>query len=103
MLAYYMIILLSTKDNVFSSNNIDDTEMFRQVRRLYCNRLFRMINKYSKYVLIELPSNLFATCILHIFRLFINRLHFLRFMLNTILYIAMDCVSVAVVVSLNCL
>ena len=41
---------------MFSSNNSDDPEMLRQMRLLYCrsNRLFRMFNKCSKNVLIEL-------------------------------------------------
>ena len=41
---------------MFSSNNSDDNEMIRQMRLLYCrsNRLFRMFNKCSKHVLIEL-------------------------------------------------
>ena len=41
---------------MFSSNNSDDIEMLRQMRLLYCrsNRLFRMFNKCSKNMLIEL-------------------------------------------------
>ena len=48
---------------MFSSNNSDDTEMLRQMRLLYCrlNRLFRMFNKCSKHVLIELCRSFCTT------------------------------------------
>ena len=48
---------------MFSSNNSDDNEMLRQMRRLYCrsNRLFRMFNKCSKHVLIELCRSFCTT------------------------------------------
>ena len=47
---------------MFSCNNSDDTEMLRQMRLLYCrsNRLFRMFNKCSVNVLIEL-GRIFCT------------------------------------------
>ena len=47
----------------FSSNNSDDNEMLRQMRLLYCrsNRLFRMFNKCSKHVLIELCRSFCTT------------------------------------------
>ena len=46
---------------MFSSNNSDDNEMLRQM--IYCrsNRLFRMFNKCSKHVLIELCRSLCTT------------------------------------------
>ena len=49
--------------NMFSSNNSDDTEMLWQMRLLYCrsNRLFRMFNKFSKNVLIELCRSFCTT------------------------------------------
>ena len=48
---------------MFSSNNSDDNEMLRQMRLLYCrsNRLFRMFNKCSKHVLIELCRSFCTT------------------------------------------
>ena len=48
---------------IFSSNNSDDNEMLRQMRLLYCrsNRLFRMFNKCSNNVLIELCRNFCTT------------------------------------------
>ena len=48
---------------MFSSNNSDDNEMLRQMRLLYCrsNRLFRMLNKCSKNVLIELCRSFCTT------------------------------------------
>ena len=48
---------------MFSSNNSDDNEMLRQMRLLYCrsNRLFRMFNKCSKHVLIELRRTFCTT------------------------------------------
>ena len=48
---------------MFSSNNSDDTEMLKQMRLLYCrsNRLFRMFNKCSKHVLIELCRSFCTT------------------------------------------
>ena len=48
---------------MFSSNNSDGTEMLRQMRLLYCrsHRLFRMFNKCSKSVLIELCRSFCAT------------------------------------------
>ena len=44
---------------MFSSNNSDDIEILRQMRLLYCrsNRVFKMFNKCSKNVLIELCRN----------------------------------------------
>ena len=46
-----------------NSNNSDDNEMLRQMRLLYCrsNRLFRMFNKCSKHVLIELCRSFCTT------------------------------------------
>ena len=48
---------------MFSSNNSDDTEVLRQMRLLYCrlNRHFRMFNKCSKNVLIELCRSFCTT------------------------------------------
>ena len=48
---------------MFISNNSDDTEMLKQMRLLYCrsNRLFRMLNKCSKTVLIELCRSFCTT------------------------------------------
>ena len=62
-------LLISYTDSIkylgymFSSNNSDDNEMLRQMRLLYCrsNRLFRMFNKCSKYVLIELCRSFCTT------------------------------------------
>ena len=54
---------------MFSSNNSDDIEMLRQMILLYCrsNRLFRMFNKCSKNVLIELCKSFCTTCYCHHF------------------------------------
>ena len=48
---------------MFSSNNGNDNEMLRQMRLLYCrsSRLFRMFNKCSKNVLIELCRSFCTT------------------------------------------
>ena len=42
---------------LFSSDKSDDAEMLRQMRLLYCrsNRLIRMFNKCSKYVVSVQP------------------------------------------------
>ena len=48
---------------MFSSNNSDDNEMLRQMRLLYCrsNRHFRLFNKCSKHVRIELCRSFCTT------------------------------------------
>ena len=56
---------------MFSSNNSDDNEMLRQMRLLYCrtNRLFRMFNKCSKHVLIEMCRSFCTTFYCPYFRI----------------------------------
>ena len=47
---------------IFSNNNNDDAELFRQMRLLYCrsNRLVRLFSKCSKTVLIELCTTFYC-------------------------------------------
>ena len=47
---------------IFTSNNCDDSDIFKQMRMLYCrsNRLVRLFNKCSKPVLLELCRSFYT-------------------------------------------
>ena len=86
---------------MFSNNNSDDTEMLRQMRLLYCrsNQFFRMFNKCSKNVLIELCRSFCTTFYCPYYWTAYKNV----FVLHTIMYIASCWVFVAVVVLVKCL
>ena len=91
---------------IFSSDNSDDAEMLRQMRLLYCrsNRLIRMFNKCSQNVLTELCRSFCTTFYCPYFwTQHKKKLHFLSFVLHTIMCIVKYLVSSDEAVPAKCL